>query len=137
MHLLYFLQSNILAFYITSTLLGLVVGSFLNVVIYRLPKMMHRSWREECCEFLEIGNDAQSSDERVTLVKPRSSCPNCQQKIRYWENIPLISYLFLKGRCSGCHSPISIRYPAIELLTGLLSFLVAWQFGFGVQMLPA
>jgi leader peptidase (prepilin peptidase)/N-methyltransferase len=99
--------------------------------------MMHRSWREECCEFLEIGNDAQSSDERVTLVKPRSSCPNCQQKIRYWENIPLISYLFLKGRCSGCHSPISIRYPAIELLTGLLSFLVAWHFGFGVQMLPA
>jgi leader peptidase (prepilin peptidase) / N-methyltransferase len=121
---------------VTTSLLGLAVGSFLNVVIYRLPVMMHKAWNKECCEFLEIDKKS-NDDEQFNLVVPFSRCPHCQHKIRVWENIPVLSYIFLKARCSSCQSSISIRYPAIELLTGLLSFIVAIHFGYGVQVIPA
>ena len=113
------------------------MGSFLNVVIYRLPIMMHKAWNKECCDFLEIEKKNNENEEQFNLVVPSSRCPHCQHKIRAWENIPVLSYIFLKGQCSSCQSSISIRYPAIELLTGLLSFIVAMHFGYGVQVIPA
>jgi len=108
-------------------LLGLVVGSFLNVVIYRLPLMMERQWRSDCSDLLEI----QQSDNQpsLSLVFPNSHCPACKHAIRPWENIPLISYLFLRGKCSQCSTHISPRYPAIELCTAVLSLLLALYFG--------
>jgi leader peptidase (prepilin peptidase) / N-methyltransferase len=115
-----------------ATLLGLLVGSFLNVVIYRLPKMMERDWRTQCEEFL--ANAAKNSEQPITdkhfnLIVPRSRCPHCDHQIKAWENIPVISYLFLKGKCSACKAPISIRYPLIELITGILSFVVIYFIG--------
>jgi leader peptidase (prepilin peptidase)/N-methyltransferase len=116
---------------------SLMVGSFLNVVIYRLPLMMERSWNAEIAEYAASQNQAvpevDSSIAPVfNLVKPDSSCPKCQHKIRAWENIPLISWLLLKGKCSQCKHSISVRYPLVELTTGLLSSWVAWHFGFGL-----
>lgn len=116
-------------------LAGLLVGSFLNVVILRLPRMLERSWRQECLEFL--GQAEESPQERFDLIHPPSTCPQCGHSIRPWENIPVLSYLFLKGRCAHCKTPISLRYPLIELLTALLSVVVAWNFGFSVQALWA
>ena len=116
-------------------LLGLLVGSFLNVVIYRLPLMLQRDWRQQCCEFLEIA-DPQATNKNIplswtklSLVKPASYCPQCQHKIRAWENIPLVSYALLGGTCANCKVRIPARYPALELATGLLSALVAINFG--------
>lgn len=137
MFLINFLHANAVAFYITVTLLGLVVGSFLNVVIYRLPKMMLTAWRQECCEFMELNEGGKVEDEKYNLIFPFSSCPQCQHKIRPWENIPVISYLLLNGKCSSCRARISIRYPAIELLSGILSLVIAWHFGLGLQLIPA
>jgi len=119
---------------------SLMVGSFLNVVIYRLPVMMERSWNAELAEYLASQHQAvpktNSSVEPAkpvfNLVKPDSSCPKCQHKIRAWENIPLLSWLWLKGKCSQCKNPISVRYPLIELATSVLSTWVAWHFGFGL-----
>ena len=115
--------------------LGLLVGSFLNVVIYRLPLMLQRDWRQQCCEFLEI-EDPQPAEEKnpllrtdLSLAKPASHCPQCQHTIRAWENIPLISYALLAGKCASCKVKIPIRYPAVELATGLFSALVAVNFG--------
>ena len=114
-----------------AIILGLLVGSFLNVVIYRTPVMMKRQWRAECHDFLEIEDTKPESktSEEFNLVVPASTCPKCQHKIRAWENIPVISYLFLRGKCSNCKTPISLRYPAIELLTGLVSGLMIYTFG--------
>jgi leader peptidase (prepilin peptidase)/N-methyltransferase len=118
-------------------LVSLLVGSFLNVVIYRLPVMMERAWKAEIAEYSasqEIPAIPSTSDlaQPFNLVKPDSTCPKCQHKIRAWENIPVISWLFLRGKCSSCKTAISIRYPLVELATGLLSALVAWHFGFGL-----
>ncbi len=99
--------------------------------------MMHKAWRKECCEFLEIDEDSSNDDEPYNLITPCSRCPECQHEIRAWENIPVLSYLFLRGRCSSCKTKISIRYPAIELMSGILSLIVAWHFGYGLQVLPA
>lgn len=115
-------------------LLGLLVGSFLNVVIHRMPLMMKAEWQQQCHEF--IGSAALDTPQ-VTLSKPRSRCPHCGHLISALENIPLISYLFLKGRCSACNAAISLRYPAIELLTAILSAIVAWHFGFSWASLGA
>lgn len=115
--------------------LGLLVGSFLNVIVYRLPIMLRREWREQCCEYLEIENTTPDSNEssakfRVfNLQTPNSHCPHCNQRIKPWENIPLLSYLFLAGKCASCKSKISLRYPAVELLSAVLSGLVAIYFG--------
>ena len=108
--------------------LGLLVGSFLNVVIHRLPKMMERDWHGQCAELR--GEDV-SESEALSLVKPRSRCPNCGHAITALENIPILSWLFLRGRCSDCRSPISARYPIVEALTGALSAFAAIHFGFG------
>lgn len=119
---------------------GLVVGSFLNVVIYRLPVMMERSWRQECQELLssEKINETQSTvSSQFNLATPRSTCPHCQSQIRWYDNIPVISWCLLSGKCRDCKSPISIRYPLIELLTGLISAFVAWEMGFELSTLFA
>jgi leader peptidase (prepilin peptidase)/N-methyltransferase len=121
-------------FTLTCTALGLIVGSFLNVVILRLPKMMEQSWRRECCELL----DQPLSDEpSLTLSYPGSQCPGCGTPIKPWQNIPVISWLVLRGQCAQCGMRISARYLFVELVTGLLSGFVAWQFGFGPEAISA
>lgn len=123
--------------YLGALVLGLLVGSFLNVVIYRLPKMMEAQWHEQCTELL-CANTSTAEDALTikaaepavfNLWLPRSRCPNCNHQITALENIPVLSYLFLRGKCSACKTKISLRYPAIELLTGLLSLFVIMTFG--------
>jgi leader peptidase (prepilin peptidase)/N-methyltransferase len=109
-------------------LLGLAVGSFLNVVIHRLPIMLERQWQAECAALR--GEYSEPPGGPYNLLFPRSACPQCGHPISALENIPLISYLMLGGKCRQCHAPISPRYPVVELATGLLSVLVAWRFGF-------
>lgn len=121
-------------FTLTCTALGLIVGSFLNVVILRLPKMMEQGWQRDCCEVLDQPAPAQ---EPISLSHPGSQCPGCGAAIKPWQNIPVISWLMLRGRCAQCGMGISVRYPAVELITGVLSGLVAWQFGFGIEALSA
>lgn len=111
-------------------LLSLLVGSFLNVVIYRLPVMMKNAWQDEVDQYNEKAHDTKRPP--FNLIKPDSTCPSCGHKIRAWENIPVISYLFLRGKCSNCGTKISIRYPLIELFTALLSTLVAYELGFNL-----
>lgn len=106
--------------------LGLLVGSFLNVVIHRLPKMLHQEWRQQASEFLE---QKAPTEARITLSKPNSTCPNCGHAIKPWENIPVLSWLFLRGKCSNCSTKISIRYPLIELTSGFMCFAIAYSFG--------
>ena len=125
-----FLAGNPLAFVLCAIVLGLLVGSFLNVVIHRLPIMMQRDWRAQAREFLELPAEPAST---FNLVLPHSHCPHCDHEIRPWENIPLVSWLALRGKCSSCRAPISKRYPLVELLCGLLSGYVAWHFGFSWQ----
>jgi leader peptidase (prepilin peptidase) / N-methyltransferase len=115
-----------------SFLLGLVVGSFLNVVIHRLPVMMQRQWREQCAELepLDAGAAAATTvAEPYNLVVPRSACPACHAPIPAWHNIPVVSWLALRGRCANCQARISVRYPLIELLCAVLSAAVVWKFG--------
>ena len=111
--------------------LGLIVGSFLNVLTWRLPKMLEREWRAQAHEVL--GLPAEPTGPTYNLMHPNSCCPQCDHPIRPWENIPLLSYLFLRGRCAHCKAPISARYPLTELACALVSASVAWQFGFGWQ----
>jgi len=128
------LQENPVVFQLLIFVLGLTVGSFLNVVIYRLPQILEQGWKSECRELLEL--DA-AKDEKLSLSTPSSTCPSCGHKIRAWENIPVISYLFLRGKCSACGIDISLRYPVIEFVTGLLSFVIAWHFGFTLEAFGA
>ncbi|HEY8554495.1 MAG TPA: A24 family peptidase [Burkholderiales bacterium] len=111
---------------LVALVLGLVVGSFLNVVIHRLPIMLERSWRAQCAELAGGSAEPQAP---YNLIVPRSQCPACGRRITALENIPLLSFLFLRGRCAGCGSAISWRYPAVEAATGILSAAVAWHFG--------
>ncbi|WP_217475161.1 prepilin peptidase [Stutzerimonas stutzeri] len=120
------LASNPLAFVLCVFVLGLLVGSFLNVVIHRLPIMMQRDWRAQARECLDMPAEPAPT---FNLVLPHSHCPHCDHEIRAWENIPLVSWLALRGKCSSCRAPISKRYPLVELLCGLLSAYVAWHFG--------
>ncbi|QIK38824.1 prepilin peptidase [Caldichromatium japonicum] len=108
-------------------LLGLIVGSFLNVVIWRLPRILDAGWRRECAELLGLA--AEGPAPPLSLAYPPSTCPHCGHRIRIHENIPILSYLMLRGRCSACSSPIGIRYPLIEGLTALLTLIVVWAFG--------
>ena len=123
------------AFFIFSaTLFGLLIGSFLNVVIHRLPRMMEAEWQQQMAEShgLEV-----PAAPPYNLVTPRSACPACGHQITALENIPVLSYLVLGGKCAGCRTRISPRYPLVEALTGTLSGLVAWQFGFGTVAIAA
>ncbi|MCG6939834.1 MAG: A24 family peptidase [Thiohalocapsa sp.] len=135
-------------------MLGLIMGSFLNVVIARLPRIMDAEWRRDCAEFgaatpgAEAASPATDADppdtnpdattaEALTLSRPGSHCPHCGHRIPPWENVPILSFLLLRGRCSACHAPISWRYPAVEALTALLSVVVVWHFGPTVQAAAA
>jgi leader peptidase (prepilin peptidase)/N-methyltransferase len=115
-------------------LISLLIGSFLNVVIHRLPIMLEREWRAQAAEFVDAGASApepSSAPEHYSLVSPRSACPRCKAPITAWQNIPVFSWLVLRGRCAACKAPISARYPAVELTTAILSAWAAWHFGFG------
>jgi leader peptidase (prepilin peptidase)/N-methyltransferase len=115
-------------------LLGLLIGSFLNVVIHRLPRMMEADWHAQCAD---LRGETVPDASRYNLWAPRSACPQCGHQITALENIPLVSWLWLRGRCSACRTPISARYPLVELLTALLSAAVAWKWGLSVQTLGA
>jgi len=123
------------AYLVCIFILGLCVGSFLNVVIYRLPIMMQKEWRHDCLEFLEQSPDA--VNDRFNLTVPRSRCGHCGHAISALENIPVLSYLVLRGKCAGCKTPISMQYPVVELFTALVSLTVAWHFGVSLQAMAA
>jgi leader peptidase (prepilin peptidase)/N-methyltransferase len=123
------------AFFISfCSLVGLAVGSFLNVVILRFPKMMERAW---AAQHADLQGESVEPQSAYNVVTPRSACMHCGHKLRAIENIPLMSYLLLKGHCSSCHASISPRYPLIELFTAVISGLVAWRFGFGLTTFAA
>jgi leader peptidase (prepilin peptidase)/N-methyltransferase len=132
--MLLLLQSSPPIFALFAGILGLLVGSFLHVVIHRLPKMMEREWHAQCAE---LSGKAPKAQPRYDLVVPRSACPHCGHAIGAMENIPVLSYLFLRGRCKGCGAPISPRYPVVEALSGILSAYAAWHFGFGLAGIAA
>ncbi|WP_165006776.1 prepilin peptidase [Neisseria yangbaofengii] len=111
-----------------AVIFGLLIGSFLNVVIYRVPVMMERGWTQFAKEHLNLPLTAEE-EVPFTLSKPDSRCPKCHAPVKAWQNIPIASYLLLGGKCSSCKTPISIRYPLVELLTGVLFGIVAWQYG--------
>lgn len=126
-----YLASTPLAFILLAGLLGLIIGSFLNVVILRVPRMLEIEWQQQAREILEPDRE-HAPPATYNLILPHSHCPKCKTEIKPWQNIPVISYLLLRGRCGNCKEPISLRYPAIELLAAALSMLVAWQMGFGL-----
>ena len=111
-----------------SVVVGLLIGSFLNVVIYRVPVMMERGWTQFAKEHLQL-ELTEEEQQPFNLMKPDSRCPKCHAPVKAWQNIPIVSYLMLGGKCGSCKTPISIRYPLIELLTGILFGVVAWQYG--------
>ncbi len=130
-----FFSSYPLALLVFTLALGLIIGSFLNVVIYRLPVMMQREWTQQCYEFLELKDDKANKNEtdkfsKFNLAQPGSHCPNCNHEITALENIPVLSYLIQAGKCKNCKAPISRRYPIIESATGIFTVLIAYQFGF-------
>ena len=128
------LQSSPAVLILTMVLLGLMVGSFLNVVIHRLPKILEREWRTECAELTET---APPPAERYNLIVPRSACPKCGHRITALENIPIASYVVLGGKCRGCSAPISKRYPLVEALSGALAGYIAWRYGWSAAMAGA
>ena len=143
MHALDYLFSNIWALTSACAILGLTVGSFLNVVVYRLPLMLQRQWRAQAREILTaqetpnsvagVDPSAEAPENTFNLVYPNSHCPYCETAIKPWHNIPVVSYLLLGGKCAKCAHPISKRYPLVEIVTALLTALVVWQFGFTLQ----
>jgi leader peptidase (prepilin peptidase)/N-methyltransferase len=122
-------------FLLTIFLVSLMIGSFLNVVIYRLPHMMQQSWSEECRVYL--GLKPHTDEEKLNLCLPFSHCPSCKKVIRPWHNIPLLSYFWLKGKCAYCKARISMRYPLVEAICAIMSVYVAWKFGMTWQVIPA
>jgi leader peptidase (prepilin peptidase)/N-methyltransferase len=134
MDLISALQQNAVFFYLTVGIISLLIGSFLNAAIYRIPIMLENDWQADCRELLGHKNqnlEEQSKDkqQKFNLFVPRSQCPSCGHMITAIENIPVLSYLFLRGKCRSCSTPISIQYPLIEIFTALISLLVAWKFG--------
>ena len=148
MQFIQLLQENMTLALVVFGLLGLCVGSFLNVVIHRTPLMMVAAWRQECSQFMAEQADMPpehtqplanivAADPSTTLSTPASRCPHCAHKIKWYENVPLISWLILRGRCSDCKAAIGLRYPIVELVTALLSMLVIYQFGVSAAGLSA
>jgi leader peptidase (prepilin peptidase)/N-methyltransferase len=134
MNLLDLLESSPPLFIGVCAVLGLLVGSFLNVVIHRLPKMLERGWHAQCAE---LRGEETAPGEPYNLLTPRSACPHCHHAISALENIPVLSYLLLRGKCRGCHAAISLRYPIIEAISGILCGFAAWHFGFGLAAIGA
>ena len=128
------ITESIIGLSIIAGVLGLCVGSFLNVVIHRLPKIMEQEWHGQCAE---LRGEPASVTEKLSLSSPRSRCPKCGHKISALENIPVLSYLLLRGKCAGCSTPISPRYPIIEIFTALASAYAAWHFGPTIQTVGA
>lgn len=128
------IQNTPFFFISLSAVVGLMIGSFLNVVIYRLPKMMERTWQQQCAE---LRGESVETLPAFNLSVPRSTCPDCGHKITVLENIPILSYLFLRGRCSQCRKKISWRYPMVELFSGVISGFVAWYFGYSFIAIAA
>ena len=118
--------------YVTIALFSLAIGSLLNLIIYRLPIMLEDEWQEQCRELMAI--ESPKKERHINLFLPRSFCPSCKTMIKFWQNIPVFSYLFLRGRCATCQCPIPIRYPLIELGTMVLSLYATWHFGFTPQL---
>ena len=137
MDLILTFQENNSFFLTVIGILGLFIGSFLNVVIYRFPKMLQRGWRQECTVFLELEESTNQSEDVFNLSLPASHCPVCKTPVRAIDNIPVLSYLFLRGRCRHCKTSISIRYPLVEIITAGLSLIVAMHFGFSLQTVIA
>ena len=137
MEILLLLETSPVFFIIAAGTSGLVVGSFLNVVIHRLPIIMDRAWTSECREHLGETIPETAEQARFNLLTPASRCPHCNHRISALENIPVISYLFLKGRCTECGTAISPRYPIVELATALLSIITALHFGYSLQTVAA
>ena len=148
MQFIQLLQENMTVALVVFGLLGLCVGSFLNVVIHRIPLMMVSAWRQECSQFMYEQADMPrehtttlvniiATDTPITLSRPASRCPHCTHKIKWYENIPLISWILLRGRCSDCKAAIGLRYPIVELVTALLSALVIYHFGVNMVGLSA
>ncbi|OGT63407.1 MAG: methyltransferase [Gammaproteobacteria bacterium RIFCSPHIGHO2_12_FULL_45_12] len=135
MSTLNFLADNPNALLLVMAILSLFIGSFLNVVIYRLPRMMEQGWSEECR--LYLGLKPHTEPEKINLCLPFSHCPQCKKHIRPLHNIPLLSYLWLRGKCAYCHARISIRYPLVEALTCVMSVYVTWRFGVSWSLLAA
>lgn len=133
MELINLLSTSTAWLLITVGLVSLMIGSFLNVVISRLPIMMEREWKQECMECFGGSNTETIDTSPFNLVVPRSQCPGCGHKITAWENIPVLSYLALSGKCRGCKTRISVQYPLVEIATAILSMLVAYQFGFSKE----
>lgn len=125
-----YLSAQPATFTAVALLLGLIVGSFLNVVVFRLPVMLERQWRAQATELLRP-KAKPAKTRRFDLAHPSSHCPSCGHQIRAWENIPVVSFLWLRGKCSKCSARISWRYPLVELTTGILSAAIAWRFGYG------
>ncbi len=132
-----YLQTHHGVFLLFCGLVGLSIGSFINVVAYRLPLMLEREWQSQCRELLELDTSDAEQTEPFNLSQPRSRCPHCGHPIKALENIPIISYLLLHGRCAQCKKRISLRYPLIEGLTCILSLVIAWQFGLSWQTAAA
>lgn len=144
MSLIQALQNQSVTLAAVCGLVGLVVGSFLNVVIHRLPKMLERDWDGQAADLLEQKDQVEVAKklrvghaQRYNLMTPASNCPHCGHRIRAYENIPVVSYGFLRGRCASCKSPISIRYPVVEAISGILSAYIGWRFGLTLAMAGA
>jgi len=137
MDALLLLKESPLLLYTFAGLTGLMIGSFLNVVIHRLPVILERQWSRQCHEHLELAPEGGTDDRTFNLVRPASRCPHCGHRIRALENIPVLSFLILRGRCSACAAPIPLRYPLVETATALLSVGVVVHFGFTPQALAA
>lgn len=133
MEILHFLHNNPDVFLFIVTVVSLLIGSFLNVVIYRLPKMIMNYWNQECREYLGLKPNSPSETERFNLYLPLSHCSHCKKTLKPWHNIPVISYLVLRGKCAYCKAKISIRYPLVEFICCISSVYVAWRFGMTPQ----
>jgi leader peptidase (prepilin peptidase)/N-methyltransferase len=135
MDVINFIAGIPLFYMILAFVVGLMIGSFLNVVIYRLPVMLEHEWKQQCSEIMNLDPVAETA--RFNLLTPASRCPSCGYRITIAQNIPILSYLLLHGKCAACSARISPRYPVVELLTGIVSFLVVWRFGFTLEALAA
>lgn len=137
MDILNFFSQNLNIFLLVVAAFSLLIGSFLNVVIYRLPRMLINDWNQECRHYLGLKAPSPSEMERLNLYLPLSHCPQCKNRLKPWHNIPVISYLVLRGKCAYCKAKISIRYPFVEILCCVTSTYVAWRFGVSPQTLGA